>query len=404
MRTLKQIAPLLAAIVALEVLFRCGIPGLLDGVSIFWTRENQIDLLQQISINAILGFGMTLTILIGGIDLSVGAVMALAGTMTVYVLGAASGGLHERLAIAGVCAAGAVVLFEGVCQFGLPIKTPPHRVWAGRAVVLLGAIDAACFLQSADSGVARLAVAVWAGLGVATCFGLFNGVCAARTRMPPFIITLATMEIARGAALRFNGGQPIPIPRDHAFLQLGLGRLFGVIPIPVLVMGAIFLIAAVLLHRTRFGQHLYAMGGNREAARFTGIRLARNEIAVYTLCGVLAGVAGMIDASQNFSAVPSGGVGAELNAIAASVVGGTSFTGGVGTIGGTFLGAVIIGILNKGLNQAGIHFAFQHVVKGVVILVAVWFGVRKRGSAAFLRVLKRVVNLAAAWLRVQQRK
>jgi len=378
MKALKQIAPLLAAVVTLEVLFRFGVPGLWEGVPIFWTRDNQIDVLQQISINAIVGFGMTLTILIGGIDLSVGAVLALVGTLTVYVLGAAGGGLNERMAIAGVCAAGALVLFEGVCQFGFPGKTPPHRLWAARAAVLLGAIGAAWLLQRADGGVARLAVAVWAGLGVAACFGLFNGVCAAKTRMPPFIITLATMEIARGAALRFNDGQPIHIPRDHPFLQLGLGRLFGVIPIPVIVMGAIFLVAAVLLHRTRLGQHLYAMGGNREAARFTGIRLARNEIAVYTLCAVMAGVAGMIDASQNFSAVPSGGGGAELNAIAASVVGGTSFTGGIGTVGGTFLGAVIIGILNKGLNQAGIHFAFQHIVKGVVILAAVWFGVRKR--------------------------
>ncbi len=379
MRTLKQIAPLVVAIVALQLLFRFGLgpfwPGAGDH---FWDRDNQIDVLQQISINAILAFGMTLTILIGGIDLSVGAVLALVGTTTVYVLGATAGGLNERLAIAGVCAAGALVLFEGLCQFGLSGKMPLQRVWAARAAVLLAAIDAACFLQSGDGGVPRVAVAVWAGLGVAACIGLFNGVCAAKTRMPPFIITLATMEVARGAALRFNGGQPISIPRDSPFLELGNGRLWGVIPVPVIVMGAIFLVAAVLLHRTRFGQHLYAMGGNREAARFTGIRLARNEIAVYTLCALLAGVAGMIDASQLYSAVPSGGVGFELNAIAASVVGGTSFTGGIGTIGGTFLGAVIIGIVNKGLNMAGVHFSYQHVVKGLVILAAVYVDVRRR--------------------------
>ena len=371
MRTLRQVVPLLAAIVALQLLFRFGVGDR------FWLAGNQVDVLQQISINAILAFGMTLTILIGGIDLSVGAVLALVGTTTVYVLGAAGGQWQERQAIAAACAAGALILFEGAYRFGVAKDKPSPAVWAGRGLVLAASLWLAFFLQDAGSG-ARLLVAVWTGLSVAACFGLFNGVCAAKTRMPPFIITLATMEVARGAALRFNRGEPMSIPRDHPFLELGNGRLLGVIPIPVLVMAAIFVAAAVLLHRTRFGQHLYAMGGNREAARFTGIRLARNEIAVYTLCALLAGVAGMIHSSQLYSAEPAAGEGFELNAIAASVVGGTSFTGGIGTIGGTFLGAVIIGILNKGLNQAGVYFSYQHVVKGLVILAAVYLDVRRR--------------------------
>jgi ribose transport system permease protein len=147
---------------------------------------------------------------------------------------------------------------------------------------------------------------------------------------------------------------------------------------PVLLMVAAFALSALLLHRTRFGQHLYAIGGNREAARFTGIPLARHEVIVYVICSVQAGVAGIIHASQLYSAEPASGQGFELNAIAAVVVGGTSFTGGIGTMRGTLLGAIIIGILDKGLNQAGIHFSLQYIVKGLVILAAVYLDVRRR--------------------------
>lgn len=331
MRFGKRLLPLLAAVVILQLLFRFGVPYVwLDGlhrwpgIARFWTFENQLDIAQQISVNAILAFGMTLTILIGGIDLSVGALVALVGTTTVYVLGA-------------------------------------------------GASD----VQS----VTQLAMAVAAGLGVAAIFGVFNGICAAKTRMPPFVITLATMWIARGAALRFNEGRPMHVA-DHQtlFLALGNGRIAGIVPIPVAVMLVVFVVAAILLHRTRFGQHLYAIGGNREAARYTGIPLARREVAVYMICSILTGVAGMIHASQLYSAEPASGVGFELNAIAAAVVGGTSFSGGVGTMGGTLIGAVIIGILDKGLNQAGVHYSLQYMVKGLVILAAVYLDVRRQAK------------------------
>jgi ribose transport system permease protein len=209
-------------------------------------------------------------------------------------------------------------------------------------------------------------------------FGGFNGACAARTPMPPFIITLATMQIARGAALRFNEGRPISVPDSAgAFLALGNERLFGVVPIPVLLMAGAFALSWVLLHQTRFGQHLYAIGGNREAARLVGIPLARHETAVYVLCSLFAGLSGLIHASQLYAAEPGSGQGFELNAIAAVVVGGTSFTGGIGSIPGTLLGAVIIGILDKGLNQAGVHFSLQSIVKGTVILAAVYADVRR---------------------------
>ncbi len=307
MKSFRHLAPLLVAVAVLLGLFRLWVPR-------FLSPENLLDLAQQIAVNAILASGMTLVILIGGIDLSVGAVVALVGTVT-------------------------VALLPG----------------CGCAAALLG------------------------GLAVAAAFGAMNGVCAAKTRMPPFIITLATMLMARGVALRFNEGRPLAVPdSEQLFLALGNARLFGVLPVPVLLMAAALGVMAVLLHRTRFGQHLYAIGGNREAARFTGIRIARNEIVVYVLCAALAGLAGVIHASQLYSAEPASGQGFELNAIAAVVVGGTSFTGGIGTMPGTLIGAVIIGILDKGLNQAGVHFSLQYIVKGLVILAAVYLDVRRR--------------------------
>ena len=307
MKTVKQVAPLLAASFVLLAVFRIWVPQ-------FLSLDNLLDLAQQIAINAVLAFGMTLVILIGGIDLSVGAVVALIGTLTVWLL--------PRVGLGG---------------------------------------------------------AVSAGLVAATVFGVVNGICAARTAMPPFIITLATMLIARGLALRFNEGRPIAVPEgQEAFLALGNARVLGIVPVPVMVMVAAFVVTAVLLHRTRFGQHLYAIGGNREAARYTGIPLARNVIAVYVACSLLAGVAGMIHASQLYSAEPGSGLNFELIAIAAVVVGGTSFAGGVGTMPGTFLGAIIIGILDKGLNQSGVHFSLQYIVRGLVILSAVYLDVQRR--------------------------
>lgn len=311
MKHLRTYIPLLAAIALLLVIFALWVP---DGR--FLTAGNLMDLAQQISVNAVLAFGLTLVILIGGIDLSVGAVVALAGVVCVSVLG--SGGPLIGLA---------------------------------------------------------------AGLGAATLLGTANGLCAARTQMPPFIITLATMLIARGLALGFNESRPLPIGEDQTFfLALGNARLGGWLPLPVVIMLVVFAGTALLLHRTRFGQHLFAIGGNREAARFTGIAIRTHETVVYALCGLCAGLAGMIHASQLYSAEPSSGTGFELNAIAAVVVGGTSFSGGIGAIPGTLLGAIIIGILDKGLNQAGVHFSLQYIVKGAVILTAVWLDVRRRNS------------------------
>jgi len=313
-KIVKQMVPLLAAIVILLLLFRIWVPT-------FLSPENMLDLTQQISVNTILALGMTLVILIGGIDLSVGAMVALVGTTTVFCLTSLSGETQNLFLVF---------------------------------------------------------VSLLAGLGAAALFGMFHGVAASKTAMPPFIITLASMLVARGCALRFNGGLPMPIGEHQTFfLAIGNGRLFDVIPLPVAIMLTLFLLMSLLLHRTRFGQHVYALGGNREAALYTGIPVVRVEILVYLLCALMAGVAGMIHTSQLYSAEPGSGEMFELTAIAAVVVGGTSFTGGRGTMFGTLIGAVIIGILDKGLNQAGIHYSLQYIVKGAVILFAVYLDVRR---------------------------
>jgi ribose transport system permease protein len=308
----RRLGPLAGAAVGLLLVFRLFAPG-------FLATPNLVDLAQQISVNAILAFGMTLVILIGGIDLSVGAVVALVGTTAAYAL------------------------------------VPAGLGWpAGWAVLL--------------------------GLLVAGVFGIAHGMSAAWTAMPPFIITLGTMMVARGCALRFNQGRPMNISDQHAaFLAIGNGRVGELIPVPVLIMLVLFAIMVLVLHSTVFGRYIYAIGGNRTAALYSGVPVARCQIAVYLLASLLAGVAGMIHTSQLYSAEPGSGVNFELNAIAAAVVGGTSFNGGVGTMPGTLIGAIIIGILDKGLNQAGVHFSLQYMVKGVVILAAVYIDVRRRG-------------------------
>ncbi len=299
---MRQFLPLVGALVLLQVAFRLNVPN-------FWSQSNLIDLAQQISVNAILAFGMTFTILIRGIDLSVGALCALVGTASVWVL--------------------------------------------------------------TKSGTGFVAAAL-TGLAVAGLFGMANGALTAITRIPAFIVTLATMQIARGLALRFNEARPMAVPTsESAFIALGNGQFLG-LPIPVLVMLAAFAAAAYCLHFTVFGRHLYAIGGNREAARYAGIPLVRREVSVFILCSLCAGISGLIQTSQLYSAEPAGGVNFELNAIAAAVVGGASLAGGAGTMAGTLLGALIIGTLDKGLNQSGVHFSLQYIVKGAVILAAVF--------------------------------
>ncbi len=272
----------------------------------FRTVKNVFNVLRQISTNLLLACGMTMVIILGGIDLSVGSVIALAG----------------------VISAGCV------SRYHLP-----------------------------------LGLALLIGILIGVIFGLFNGFVISRTTIPAFIVTLATMNIARGLAGVYTGGSPVRVvTKEWQFL--GAGYIAG-IPVPVIIMLVVFIISLFMLNRTKLGRHIYAVGGNVKAAEFSGIDVQKVKFIVFTYSGIMAGLSGIILASRMYSGQPTAGEGAEMDAIAAVVVGGTSMAGGSGKLGGTLIGALIIGILNNGLNLMNINSFWQTVVKGVVILLAV---------------------------------
>ncbi len=275
--------------------------------STFLTPKNMFNILRQNASNLFLATGMTMVIILGGIDLSVGSVIALSG----------------------VVAAGCVV------NFGLP------EAVGFAAAILVGAL-----------------------------VGLFNGFIICKTDIPPFIVTLASMNITKGIALVLTGGAPIRCMTD-AFKFPGAGYV-GPVPTPVILMIIIFIIAAMLINKTQFGRHIYAVGGNVQAAKFSGISVEKVKFIVYAYTGVMAGIAGVVIASRLYSGQPTAGDGAEMDAIASVVVGGTSMSGGSGRIGGTLIGVLIIGVLNNGLNLMGVDSNFQYIVKGLVILLAVY--------------------------------
>jgi ribose transport system permease protein len=282
----------------------------------FLTADNGWNILRQISVNLCLSIGMTLVILSGGIDLSVGAILALAGAV----------------------AAG--LLKNGI---GIP------------------ALDVA--LKFTTMG------AILAGLIVGGGLGWANGFAITRFQLPPFVATLGMLSIARGLTMLWTGGFPLTGLGDD-FGRLGTGAFLGM-PMPVWIMLALTAIFVVVTKRTRFGRHLYAVGGNERAARLTGLNVGRIKIAVYTLAGALAGVAGLIVTARLDSAQPNAGLGYELDSIAAVVIGGTSLSGGRGSVAGTVLGCLIIGVLNNGLFLLNVSPFWQQVVKGLVILLAV---------------------------------
>lgn len=275
--------------------------------STFLTPKNMFNILRQNASNLFLATGMTMVIILGGIDLSVGSVIALSG----------------------VVAAGCVV------NFGLP--------------------EAVGFI---------------AAVAVGAAVGLFNGFIICKTDIPPFIVTLASMNITKGIALVLTGGAPIRCMTD-AFKFPGAGYV-GPVPTPVILMIVIFVIAALMINKTQLGRHIYAVGGNVQAAKFSGISVQKVKFIVYAYTGVMAGIAGVVIASRLYSGQPTAGDGAEMDAIASVVVGGTSMSGGSGRIGGTLIGVLIIGVLNNGLNLMGVDSNFQYIVKGLVILLAVY--------------------------------
>lgn len=282
----------------------------------FRTMENGWNILRQISVNACLSIGMTLVILTGGIDLSVGSILALTGAVT-----------------------------AGLLKNGIEI--PQYNT----------------LIQFTLHG------ALVSGLLVGLLLGLFNGLTITRFRIPPFVATLGMLSIARGLTELWTRGHPIT-GLGERFAAIGMGTYLG-IPMPVWISGILVLVFVAISRRTRFGRHVYAVGGNELAARLSGLHVNRIKLAVYALAGTLSAVAGMIATSRQDSAVPIAGVGYELDSIAAVVIGGTSLSGGRGSILGTVLGCLIIGVLNNGLFFLNVSPFWQKVVKGFVILIAV---------------------------------
>ena len=219
-----------------------------------------------------------------------------------------------------------------------------------------------------QSGV-PLPFALLIGLGVGTLSGLVNGVLISYGRLPPFISTLGMMSVARGAALLFSDGRPIS-GFSESFRYLATGKVFF-IPVPVILTGLVYLIAHFVLTRTKFGRYTYAIGGNEEAALLSGVRVKFHKAIVYGTSGLLSGLAAIVLTARLNSAQPIAGIMYELDAIAATVIGGTSLMGGRGTIFGTLIGALIIGVLRNGLNLLDVSPYIQQVVIGSVIIAAV---------------------------------
>ncbi|MGO1297331.1 MAG: ribose ABC transporter permease [Vibrio sp.] len=275
----------------------------------FFTFGNLMNILRQTSVNAIIAVGMTLVILTAGIDLSVGSVLALSGAFAATMIG-----LEIPVIVA------------------VPVS------------LLAGAV-----------------------------LGAMSGVIIAKGKVQAFIATLVTMTLLRGVTMVYTDGRPISTgftDTGDAFAWFGTGYIAG-IPVPVWIMAVVFILAWYVLNHTRFGRYVYALGGNESATRLSGINVDRVKIGVYSICGLLAALAGIIVTSRLSSAQPTAGVGYELDAIAAVVLGGTSLMGGRGKIMGTLIGALIIGFLNNALNLLDVSSYFQMIAKAIVILLAV---------------------------------
>jgi len=235
---------------------------------------------------------------------------------------------------------------------------------SGSVVALVGVITAT---MAAPGNNIFLAVLI--GLGVGILCGLINGAILSKTGIPPFIATLGMMTAARGAALLFTGGKPVS-HISEPFLILGSGKI-GLLPVPVLIFLLMGLITHILLRKTKFGKTIYSIGGNVQAAKLCGINVNKVLILVYGYAGLMAAVGGIILTARVSSGNPTAGLAYELDAIAATVIGGTSLTGGVGLISGTIIGALIIGVLNNGLTLIGVSPNWQQIIKALIIVGAV---------------------------------
>jgi putative xylitol transport system permease protein len=222
-------------------------------------------------------------------------------------------------------------------------------------------------------------VAIAAGLAVGCACGALVGWIVSRFSVPAFVATLGMLSAARGMTLIYGGGKPVPalIPD---FRWIGTAKIMG-IPMPVIILAIVFIGAWWVLTRTRFGRYVYAVGGNPHAAKTSGINVTRVRFSVYVISGALSGLAGMMLAARTGSALPQAGIAYELDAIAAVVIGGTSLSGGVGRVTGTLIGALIIGVMNNGLDLMGIESYYQQVLKGALIVGAVMLDQKRNQSA-----------------------
>ena len=310
--TYRQSLSKFQSLIALIIL--CLVISLLSDK--FLTATNAWNVMRQISVNVCISVGMTLVVLTAGIDLSIGSVLALCGAVT-----------------------------AGLLKNGIEI--PSSNLYVG--FTILGAI--------------------LAGLLVGSLLGWLNGLTITTFKVPPFVATLAMLTIARGLTMLWTKGFPIT-GLGEKFVYLGTGWFLG-IPLPVWISGIIVFIAVVITNKTKLGRYIYAIGGNENAATLSGINIKKIKIAVYTMAGALAAIGGVLVTSRLDAAQPNAGTGYELDSIAAVVIGGTSLSGGRGSVMGTVLGAVIIGVLNNGLVLLNVSPFWQQVVKGFVILIAV---------------------------------
>jgi ribose transport system permease protein len=311
-KELKNSFGKLQSLVALFIL--CIVFGFLSDK--FFTPDNGLNVMRQISVNICIAVGMTLVILTAGIDLSVGSVLALCGAIT-----------------------------AGLLKNG--IKLPVLDLFIGFTIT----------------------GAILAGILIGCLLGLFNGLVITKFNVPPFVATLAMLTIARGFTMLYTNGFPISV-FPPAFSNIGGGRFLG-LPLPVWIASGIVVSAIIITKKIKLGRYIFAIGGNENAAKLSGIPIDRVKITVYAIAGALAAVGGIIVTARLDSAQPNAGTSYELDAIAAVVIGGTSLNGGRGSIWGTVLGAVIIGVLNNGLVLLDVSPFWQQVVKGAVILLAV---------------------------------
>ena len=281
---------------------------------VFLKPQNIINIIRQVSINGIIAVGMTCVILTGGIDLSVGSVVAITSV---------------------ICGS---FLAMGINWF----------------------------------------VACISGVAISILFGLFNGYMISYVRFQPFIATLASMAIGRGIALAYSNGKPYPI-KDPSFIAIGQGYFLG-IPIPIILLVIVVAVGLITLKMTTFGRYIFAIGGNENAAKLSGVRTIRVKLTVYVISAICASIVGLILSARISSGQPTAGESYEMDAIAATAIGGTSMNGGLGSLVGTIEGFILLGLMTNSMNLLNINSFYQQIAKGLLIVVAVFLDMKSKGS------------------------